>query len=441
MTEPETGTPTAREQRSAPLPPARPTGVKGVLTNLPLVRRGDTPAELEGLAQAIRAAGGKADVRDVVRAYRYAHVMHEGQTRRSGEAYITHPVAVATELAELGLGTATLVAALLHDVVEDTAASLDDITAGFGAEVAHLVDGVTKLDRIRVESKEEQQAETLRKMIMAMAKDIRVLVIKLADRLHNMETIGHMPRDKQKRIAQETLDIYAPLAHRLGMQQFKLRLEDLGFKTLHPKRYDEIVAMVEDRNPEREAYIEEVMASIRDQLRELKVRGRRHRPPEALLLHLREDGAAGQGVRRDLRPRRRARHRRTRCATATRSSGSSTRPGDRSPAGSRTTSRCRRSTSTSRCTPRSSGRRAGRSRSRSAPVRCTTPPSSVSPRTGCTRTRARGNGERGPEHHRRAAVDRPAPRVAGRGRRTGRLPRVAEDRPLRRRGVRLHPEG
>jgi GTP diphosphokinase / guanosine-3',5'-bis(diphosphate) 3'-diphosphatase len=209
----------------------------------------------------------------VVRAYRYADLMHEGQKRKSGEAYITHPVAVATELAELGLGTATLVAALLHDVVEDTAASLDDITTGFGAEVAHLVDGVTKLDRLRVESKEQQQAETLRKMIMAMARDIRVLVIKLADRLHNMETIAHMPRDKQKRIAQETLDIYAPLAHRLGMQQFKLRLEDLGFRTLHPKRYDEIVAMVEDRNPEREAYLEEVMASIRDQLRELKIRG------------------------------------------------------------------------------------------------------------------------------------------------------------------------
>jgi GTP diphosphokinase / guanosine-3',5'-bis(diphosphate) 3'-diphosphatase len=245
----------------------------GVLTNLPLVRRGDTPAELEGLAAAIRTAGGKADVRDVVRAYRYAHEMHDGQTRRSGEAYITHPVAVATELAELGLGTATIVAALLHDVVEDTRASLQDIETGFGAEVAHLVDGVTKLDRLRVESKEEQQAETLRKMIMAMAKDIRVLVIKLADRLHNMETIGSMPREKQKRIAQETLDIYAPLAHRLGMQQFKLRLEDLGFKTLHPKRYDEIVAMVEDRNPEREAYLDEVVASIRDQLRELKVRG------------------------------------------------------------------------------------------------------------------------------------------------------------------------
>ncbi len=276
LTEPETGTrpsPTERDTTPAPLPPARPSGVKGVLTSLPLVRRGDIPSELEGLAQAIRAAGGTADVRDVVRAYRYANQMHEGQTRKSGEAYITHPVAVATELAELGLGTPTIIAALLHDVVEDTRASLADITTGFGEEVAHLVDGVTKLDRIRVESKEQQQAETLRKMILAMAKDIRVLVIKLADRLHNMETIAFMPRDKQKRIAQETLDIYAPLAHRLGMQNFKLRLEDLGFKTLHPKRYDEIVAMVDDRNPEREAYIEEVTASIRDQLRDLKVRG------------------------------------------------------------------------------------------------------------------------------------------------------------------------
>jgi GTP diphosphokinase / guanosine-3',5'-bis(diphosphate) 3'-diphosphatase len=228
--------------------------------------------------------------------------MHEGQRRRSGEAYITHPVAVATELAELGLGTPTLVAALLHDTVEDTPATLQDVREGFGDEVAHLVDGVTKLDRIHVESKQEQQAETLRKMIMAMAKDIRVLVIKLADRLHNMETIGHMPRDSQKRIATETLDIYAPLAHRLGMQNFKLRLEDLGFATLHPKRYEEIVALVEERNPEREVLIDEVMDSLREQLRELKIRGEVTGRPEALLLDLREDGPARQGVRRDPRP-------------------------------------------------------------------------------------------------------------------------------------------
>jgi GTP diphosphokinase / guanosine-3',5'-bis(diphosphate) 3'-diphosphatase len=244
----------------------------GVLSRLPLVQRDTVPPELDGLAAAIRASS-KADVREVVRAYRYAEIMHEGQRRKSGEAYITHPVAVATELATLGLGTATLVAALLHDVVEDTPATLDDMREGFGDEVAHLVDGVTKLDRIQVESKQQQQAETLRKMIVAMAKDIRVLVIKLADRLHNMETIQHMPRDKQKRIAQETLDIYAPLAHRLGMANFKLRLEDLGFKTLHPKRYEEIVAMVEERNPERVGYIDEVMASIQQQLRELKIRG------------------------------------------------------------------------------------------------------------------------------------------------------------------------
>ncbi|MFO7589725.1 MAG: bifunctional (p)ppGpp synthetase/guanosine-3',5'-bis(diphosphate) 3'-pyrophosphohydrolase, partial [Acidimicrobiia bacterium] len=186
------------------------------------------------------------------------------RTRGSGSASARARVA--------GLDTPTIIAALLHDVVEDTPASRDEIERYFGSDVAHLVDGVTKLDRLQVESKQEQQAETLRKMILAMAKDIRVLVIKLADRLHNMETISAMPREKQKRIAQETLDIYAPLAHRLGMQQFKLRLEDLGFKTLHPKRYDEIVAMVAERQPEREAFIDEVVEAIREQLREIKVR-------------------------------------------------------------------------------------------------------------------------------------------------------------------------
>jgi GTP diphosphokinase / guanosine-3',5'-bis(diphosphate) 3'-diphosphatase len=266
-----TSTGEARPSRPA-LPPARPTGVKGVLARLPLVQRDAIPPELDGLAAAIRASS-RADVREVARAYRYAEAMHEGQRRKSGEAYITHPVAVATELALLGLGTATLVAALLHDTVEDTPATLDDVRDGFGEEVAHLVDGVTKLDRIQVESKQQQQAETLRKMVIAMAKDIRVLVIKLADRLHNMETISYMPREKQKRIAQETLDIYAPLAHRLGMQQFKLRLEDLGFQTLHPKRYEEIVAMVDERNPERAEYLEGVMAAIHEELRQLKIRG------------------------------------------------------------------------------------------------------------------------------------------------------------------------
>jgi guanosine-3',5'-bis(diphosphate) 3'-pyrophosphohydrolase len=255
----------------APVPP-RPSGVWGVLSRLPLGQREAVPPELEGLAAAIRSES-RAELREVVRAYHYARVMHEGQLRRSGEAYITHPVAVATELASLGLGTATLLAALLHDTVEDTPATLDDIRDGFSEEVALLVDGVTKLDRIQTESKQEQQAETLRKMVIAMSRDIRVLVIKLADRLHNMETIEAMPRDKQKRIAQETLDIYAPLAHRLGMQQFKLRLEDLGFETLHPKRFEEIVGLVEERNPEREAYLDRVIGALKDELRSVKVRG------------------------------------------------------------------------------------------------------------------------------------------------------------------------
>jgi guanosine-3',5'-bis(diphosphate) 3'-pyrophosphohydrolase len=254
------------------LPPPRPSGVKGVLSRLPLGSREAVPAELEPLAAAIRSES-RADLREVTRAFHYARAMHEGQLRRSGEPYITHPVAVATELASLGLGTATLLAALLHDVVEDTPATLEEIREGFGDEVARLVDGVTKLDRIQVESKQEQQAETLRKMVVAMARDIRVLVVKLADRLHNMETIAAMPREKQKRIAQETLDIYAPLAHRLGMENFKLRLEDLGFSTLHPRRFDEIVGLVDERTPEREGYLERVIAAIRDELRTVKVRG------------------------------------------------------------------------------------------------------------------------------------------------------------------------
>ncbi len=214
----------------------------------------------------------KVDLREVVRAYLYAESAHDGQYRKSGEAYITHPVAVATKLADLGLDTSTIVASLLHDVVEDTDVTRDEIREHFGEEVAVLVDGVTKLDQIDVGSKQHQQAETLRKMILAMAKDIRVLVIKLADRLHNMETLGAMPREKQKQKAQETLDIYAPLAHRLGMQHLKLQLEDLGFATLHPKRYEEIVAMVEERTPERDAYIQKVVADLQLRCREVRVR-------------------------------------------------------------------------------------------------------------------------------------------------------------------------
>jgi len=198
-------------------------------------------------------------------AAKVAAIAHDGQMRRSGEAYITHPIAVAHIVADLGLDATTVAAALLHDAVEDTMLSLDAVEAQFGEQVARVVDGVTKLDRLHFDSKEAQQAATIRKMLIAMASDWRVLLIKLADRLHNMRTLGSMEEWKQRRTAQETLDIYAPLAHRLGIQQIKWELEDLSFKALHPKRYAEIAQMVRSRAPQREEQITKVLAVLREQ--------------------------------------------------------------------------------------------------------------------------------------------------------------------------------
>ena len=203
---------------------------------------------------------------------------HEGQLRRTGEPYVTHPIAVAGITADLGLDEITIAAALLHDAVEDTGVTTQWLESEFGAQVAAVVDGVTKLDRLEFDSKEAQQAATIRKMFIAMAQDWRVLLIKLADRLHNMRTISVMPMHRQRAIAQETLDVYAPLAHRLGVQQVKWQLEDLSFATLHPKRYAEIEQMVAARQPEREAYLAEVMETLSAKLSEFgisaEVRGR-----------------------------------------------------------------------------------------------------------------------------------------------------------------------
>jgi GTP pyrophosphokinase len=203
---------------------------------------------------------------------------HEGQLRRTGEPYVTHPIAVADITADLGLDEPTIAAALLHDAVEDTGVTTEWLAREFGPQVAAVVDGVTKLDRLEFDSKEAQQAATIRKMFIAMAQDWRVLLIKLADRLHNMRTISVMPMNRQRAIAQETLDVYAPLAHRLGVQQVKWQLEDLSFATLHPKRYAEIEQMVAARQPEREAYLNEVMATLLEKLEtfniKAEVRGR-----------------------------------------------------------------------------------------------------------------------------------------------------------------------
>ena len=222
------------------------------------------PTVLEPLVRVHRIHHAKADVALLSRAYELAERQHEGVYRKSGDPYITHPLAVATICAEMGMDTITLVAALLHDTVEDTDYSLDQLATDFGGEVAHLVDGVTKLDK--VEFGEAAEAETIRKMIIAMAHDPRVLVIKVADRLHNMRTMRFLPPEKQAKKARETLEVIAPLAHRLGMATVKWELEDLSFAILQPKKYQEIVRLVADRAPSRDVYLGKVSTLVREDL-------------------------------------------------------------------------------------------------------------------------------------------------------------------------------
>ncbi|MGI9196642.1 MAG: RelA/SpoT family protein [Candidatus Nanopelagicales bacterium] len=233
-------------------------------------QRASAPAELEPLIRTLRQYHPKADTKDLQRAYETAAYLHRDQKRRSGEPYITHPLAVATILAELGMTAPTLSAALLHDTVEDTGYSLEALREDFGDEVASLVDGVTKLDRVSYG--QASAAETVRKMVVAMARDIRVLVIKLSDRLHNMRTIQFMPPEKQEKKARETLEIYAPLAHRLGMNTMKWELEDLSFATLYPKIYDEIEHLVGQRAPSRDQYLTRVIGEIESDLREARIK-------------------------------------------------------------------------------------------------------------------------------------------------------------------------
>ena len=230
---------------------------------------GVTPG-LEALMQALRTNYPKADSAAIEQAYAVAERAHRGQMRKSGDPFITHPVAVATILAELGMTTPTLVAALLHDTVEDTDYSLAELTEEFGPEVAMLVDGVTKLDKVTYG--EAAQAETVRKMVVAMSRDIRVLVIKLADRLHNARTWKFVAAESAERKARETLEIYAPLAHRLGMNTIKWELEDLSFMTLYPKVYDEIVHLVTERAPAREEYLAVVIDQVDADRRTAKIK-------------------------------------------------------------------------------------------------------------------------------------------------------------------------
>ncbi|MGA0877536.1 MAG: RelA/SpoT family protein [Ilumatobacteraceae bacterium] len=239
---------------------------------LPWRRQHVSPVdEMSPVLVSFRRSHPRTSTLLMTKAFETARTAHAQQTRRSGEGYINHPLAVAKIVADIGLDETSVVAALLHDAVEDTEITLDDVEREFGGDVAAIVDGVTKLDRIQFDSKEAQQAASMRKMLVAMAKDLRVLIIKLADRLHNMRTIASMPHEKQQRIANETLDIYAPLAHRLGMQGLKQQLEDLAFASLYPKRYAELDHLVSSRSPERDIYLARAMADVRTFLGDLTI--------------------------------------------------------------------------------------------------------------------------------------------------------------------------
>jgi GTP pyrophosphokinase len=228
--------------------------------------------DLSELIRIVRLNHAKTDPAFIEKAYKKAEHHHTGQKRKSGEDYITHPLAVARILADLGSGPATIAAALLHDTVEDTSYSIEQLQVDFGDEVALLVDGVTKLDKVKFG--DSAQSETMRKMVVAMSKDVRVLVIKLADRLHNARTWGFVNPEQAKRKAQETLEIYAPLAHRLGISAIKVELEDISFAVLYPKVYEEIVSLVGQRNPSRSEYTDKVIDEISTELRDGKVKAK-----------------------------------------------------------------------------------------------------------------------------------------------------------------------
>ncbi|MFJ3965812.1 bifunctional (p)ppGpp synthetase/guanosine-3',5'-bis(diphosphate) 3'-pyrophosphohydrolase [Streptomyces sp. NBC_01232] len=265
-----------------PAPPAKPAPAKSAgssnrvrarLARLGVQRSNPYNPVLEPLLRIVRSNDPKIEtstLRQLEQAYQVAERWHRGQKRKSGDPYITHPLAVTTILAELGMDPATLMAGLLHDTVEDTEYGLEDLRRDFGDAVTLLVDGVTKLDRVKFG--EAAQAETVRKMVVAMAKDPRVLVIKLADRLHNMRTMRYLKREKQEKKARETLEIYAPLAHRLGMNTIKWELEDLSFAILYPKMYDEIVRLVAERAPKRDEYLAVVTDEVQVDLRAARIK-------------------------------------------------------------------------------------------------------------------------------------------------------------------------
>src|SRR5574341_1396246 len=225
----------------------------------------------EDLVEKVRAYSPEADLELLRRAYVFSAFEHKGQVRHSGEPYMVHPLEVADFLAELKLDVVTVAAGLLHDVVEDTLTTPERIREKFGEDVAHIVEGVTKIGAIPFSSSEERQAENFRKMLLAMVDDIRVILVKLADRVHNMRTLHHLPEERRVKIAQETLDIYAPIANRLGMSKVKNELEELSFRYLEPKAYESLRSRVEGRRRATEGIIEELRKTLTAKLEEAQV--------------------------------------------------------------------------------------------------------------------------------------------------------------------------
>jgi len=225
----------------------------------------------EDLLEKVRAANPDADTELLRRAYVFSAAEHKGQVRRSGEPYLVHPLEVADLLADMRLDVVAIAAGLLHDIVEDTPNTIERVRELFGEQVSHVVEGVTKLSGLQFASSEERQAESFRKMLLAMVDDIRVILVKLADRLHNMRTLHHLPEDRRVRIAQETRDIYAPIAHRLGMSKLKNELEELAFRYIEPAAYNALRQQVETRRRATEGLVDELRKRLGQKLEEAQI--------------------------------------------------------------------------------------------------------------------------------------------------------------------------
>ena len=339
------------------------------------------------LVERVRAYTPTGPVDVIQRAYEFSAGVHQGQRRASGEPYLTHPLQVAGIIADLRLDVPSVATGLLHDTVEDTLATLAQVEERFGPEIAGLVDGVTKIGQINFTSREEKQAENFRKMLLAMARDIRVILIKLADRTHNMRTLGHLAPERQVDIAQETLDIYAPLAHRLGIYWIKSDLEDNALRFLHPEVYYQLKRSVAKRKAEREKYIKEVISVLGKKLAESEVEAEVTGRPKhfySIYQKMQAQNLLYDQIY-DLVAFRVVLDTVGECYEALGVVHANWKP---VPGRFKDYIALPKANGISRCTPRSSARTASGSRSRSAPATCTAWPSTAWPPTGATRSRA-----------------------------------------------------